>query len=132
MKEMERLKRKRGDRRRREEKEWFGRKDDADDVRALASRLEEQEKEMERLKKNREDRKRIEKKEWFGRTSRVSSNTRSEGEIVTEEVGSRFICSDILWINYGMGILTGTVPVNNSLLTGTVLISNYPGKSQQS
>ena len=97
---MERLKRKREDRRRREEKEWFGRKDDADEVRALASRLEEQEKEMERLKKNREDRKGIEKKEWFGRTSRVSSNTRSEGEIVTEEVGSRFICSDILWINY--------------------------------
>ena len=75
-------------------------KDDADEVRALASRLEEQEKEMERLKKNREDRKGIEKKEWFGRTSRVSSNTRSEGEIVTEEVGSRFIGSDILWINY--------------------------------
>ena len=97
---MERLKRKRDARRRREEKELLGRKDDADEVRALASRLEEQEKQMERLKKNREDRKGIEKKEWFGRTSRVSSNTRSEGEIVTEEVGSRFICSDILWINY--------------------------------
>ena len=97
---MEILKRKRDDRRRREEKEWFGRKDDADEVRALASRLEEQEKEMERLKKNREDRKGIEKKEWFGRTSRVSSNTRSEGEIVTEEVGSRFNFSEILWINY--------------------------------
>ena len=78
----------------------LGRKDDADEVRALASRLEEQEKQMERLKKNREDRKGIEKKEWFGRTSRVSSNTRSEGEIVTEEVGSRFIFSEILWINY--------------------------------
>ena len=94
------MKRKREDRRRREEKEWFGRKDDADEVRALANRLEEQEKEMERLKKNREDRKGIEKKEWFGRTSRVSSNTRSEGEIVTEEVGSRFIFREILWINY--------------------------------
>ena len=81
MKEMEILKRKRDDRRRREEKEWFGKKDDADEVRALASRLEEQEKEMERLKKNREDRKGIEKKEWFGRTSRVSFNTRSEGEM---------------------------------------------------
>ena len=78
----------------------LGRKDDADEVCALASRLEEQEKEMERLKKKREDRKGIEKKEWFGRTSRVSSNTRSEGEIVTEEVGSRFIFSEILWINY--------------------------------
>ena len=83
-----------------EEKELLGRKDDADEVRALASRLEEQEKEMERLKKKREDRKGIEKKEWFGRTSRVSSNTRIEGEIVTEEGGSRFICNDILWVNY--------------------------------
>ena len=43
---MEILKRKRDDRRRREEKELLGRKDDADEVRALASRLEEQEKQM--------------------------------------------------------------------------------------
>ena len=60
----------------------------------------EKEKEMERLKKNREDRKGIEKKEWFGRTSRVSSNTRSEGEIVTEEGGFTFICNAIFWVNY--------------------------------
>ena len=32
---MEILKRKRDDRRQREEKEWFGRKDDADEVRVL-------------------------------------------------------------------------------------------------
>ena len=55
---------------------------------------------MERLKKKRGDRKGIEKKEWFGRTSRVSSNARREGEIVTEEGGTRFICNDILWVNY--------------------------------
>ena len=78
----------------------LGRKYDAEKVRALSSRLEEQEKEMERLKKKRGDRKGIEKKEWFGRTSRVSFNTRSEGEIVTEEGSSRFICNDILWVNY--------------------------------
>ena len=59
---MEILKRKRDDRRRREVKEWFGRKDDADEVCALASRLEEREKEVERLKKKIEDRKGIEKK----------------------------------------------------------------------
>ena len=30
----------------------------------------------------------------------MSFNTRSEGEIVTKEGGSRFICNDISWVNY--------------------------------
>ena len=93
MKETEILIRKRDDRRRREEKELLGRKNDADEVHVLASRLEEQEKPMERLKKNSEDRKGIEKKEWFGRTSRVSSNTRSEGDKIGVSCVHKYKCN---------------------------------------